>query len=235
MIRLVVVENPKRWPFEIEGAEVVSARAYLVDRKYSELRRAAVFNMCRRYGYQTVGYYVSLLAAARGHRPLPSVETLQALTSTPLIRIASVELDELIQKSLSHLRSEEFRLSIYFGRNVAQRYDRLSRALFNQFPAPFLVCRFTWEDDRWLLAGIRPGAAAEIPDGHREFVLERAKAYFLRPARQEPKTHAYRFDLAVLWSPDDPQPPSNEKAIKKFVKAANRHGIGVDVIGPEDL
>ena len=97
MIPLVVVENPKRWPFVMEGVEVVPARSYLVEPRYAEMKRVAVFNVCRRYGYQSVGYYVSLLAAARGHRPLPSVATLQALTASPLVRLVSDELDELIQ------------------------------------------------------------------------------------------------------------------------------------------
>jgi hypothetical protein len=51
----------------------VAAREYLTDPKFSENRRSRVFNLCRSYGYQTVGYYVSLLATARGHKPLPSV------------------------------------------------------------------------------------------------------------------------------------------------------------------
>lgn len=82
MRTLVVVENPRRWPFEVEGVEVVPARSYLVEPEYARLRRAAVFNVCRRYGYQSVGYYVSLLAAARGHRPLPSVEPSRPCTTT---------------------------------------------------------------------------------------------------------------------------------------------------------
>lgn len=69
MIPLVVVENPKRWPFDMDGVEVVPARAYLTEPRYADMRRVTVFNVCRRYGYQSLGYYVSLLAAARGHRP----------------------------------------------------------------------------------------------------------------------------------------------------------------------
>ena len=46
-----------------------------------------VFNLCRTYRYQTLGYYVSLLAAARGHRPLPTVATLQDLRSHTVVRI----------------------------------------------------------------------------------------------------------------------------------------------------
>jgi len=232
--QLIVVENPKRWPFDMEGVEVVQARAYLVEPRYAELKRAAVFNVCRRYGYQNVGYYVSLLAAARGHRPLPSVATLQALTLSPIVRLVSEDLDELIQRNLSHLKSDEFSLSIYFGRNVAQRYDRLSRALFNQFPAPFLRARFTWEEDRWRLAGIRPIAGMDIPESHREFVLRRAREYFRRPTRVAPRAHDARYDMAVLWSPDDPQPPSNERAIKRLVRAAGRQDIGVELIEADD-
>lgn len=218
----------------MEGVEVVPARTYLTDPHYAELRRVTVFNVCRRYGYQSLGYYVSLLAAARGHKPLPSVATLQTLSLSPIVRIVSEDLDETIQRALSHLKSEEFALSIYFGRNVAGRYDRLSRALFNQFPAPFLRARFAWEEGGWRLAGIRAVAGLEIPETHRDFVLQRAREYFQRPTRLAPRTPETRYDMAILWSPDDPMPPSNEKAIRRLTRAAARQGIGVDLIGPDD-
>ncbi len=68
---LLVVENTRRWPLQLDGAEVVSARDYLVGGDWGERRGLRVYNFCRTYGYQTLGYYVSLLAAARGHRPDP--------------------------------------------------------------------------------------------------------------------------------------------------------------------
>ena len=234
MIPLVVVENPKRWPFDMEGVEVVPARAYLTEPRYAELRRVAVFNVCRHYGYQSLGYYVSLLAAARGHRPLPSVATLQALSMSQVVRIVSEDLDDTIQRALSPLRSEEFSLSIYFGRNVARRYDRLCRALFNQFPAPFLRARFTWEEDGWQLSGVRAIAGLEIPEAHRDFVLAQARDYFKRPRRVVPRAPETRYDMAILWSPDDPMPPSNERGIRRLTRAAARQGIGVEIIEPDD-
>lgn len=234
MIPLVVVENRKRWPFDMEGVEVVPARTYLTDPHYADLRRVTVFNVCRRYGYQSFGYYVSLLAAARGHKPMPSVATLQALGMSPIVRLVSEDLDETIQRALSHLRSEEYTLSVYFGRNVAGRYDRLSRALFNQFPAPFLRAKFAWEEGRWRLAGVRAIAGLEIPETHKDFVLQRARDYFRRPTRAHPRSSETRYDMAILWSHDDPMPPSNERGIKRLTKAAERQGIGVDIIGPDD-
>src|SRR5690606_2333646 len=119
------------WTFDLPGLEVVSPRAYLSDERYAQMRRAKVFNLCRTYSYQKTGYYVSLLAMARGHRPMPSVMTLQDLRSAPIVRLVSEELQALIDRSLKTLRSDRFSLSIYWGRNLASRYDRLTQALFN--------------------------------------------------------------------------------------------------------
>src|SRR5690606_29216494 len=115
MPTLVVVVDPKDWPLNVPGIEVVSANKYLTDSSFSTMRNTRVFNLCRSYRYQNNGYYVSLLATARGHRPLPSVTTIQDMKSTTIIRSATGELDELIQKSLEPIQSDTFALSVYFG------------------------------------------------------------------------------------------------------------------------
>ena len=99
MSRLFVVNNPRNWPLHIPGVEVVSARAYLTDHEYSDIDNAKVFNLCRSYRYMSNGYYVSLLAEARGHRAIPSIMTLQDMRSDAIFRIRSEDLDGLIQKS----------------------------------------------------------------------------------------------------------------------------------------
>ena len=81
MPTLIVVDDPADWPLEIPGSELVPARAYLAERRYCGTRGIKVFNLCRSYRYQSLGYYVSLLAEARGHKPLPSVTTVQDLKS----------------------------------------------------------------------------------------------------------------------------------------------------------
>ena len=233
MIPLVVVENTARWPLRLPGAQVVSARSYLTDPQYFDLRKATVYNMCRYYGYQRLGYYVSLLAAARGHRPMPSVDTLQALRLAPLVRTVSEELEELIQRSLAPLKASRFELSVYFGYNVAKRYDRLSRALFNQFPAPFLRAQFI-KKDAWELRSIRPISAAEIPDSHVDFVVEQAAAHFARPRRRGRAKRSYQYDIAILFNPDDKDRPSDPTAIRRFVRAARELDMEATVIGADD-
>ncbi len=89
MDRILIIENPRNWDFHIPGVTVVAARDYLTEPRWASETRLKVFNLCRTYSYQTVGYYVSLLAAARGHRPLPSVSTIQDMRTAPILRIAS--------------------------------------------------------------------------------------------------------------------------------------------------
>lgn len=230
--RILVTENPASWDLELPGVEVVAARAYLTEPRFAELRRATVFNLCRTYGYQTIGYYVSLLAAARNHRPLPSVTTIQDLRSAALLRVASEDLQREVQRVLGPLKSERFTLSIYFGRNMARRYDRLCKALFAHFPAPFLRADFVFTD-RWRLDAVKSVASSDIPEAHREFVVERAQRYFARPTLA--RRAAHRYDLAILVNPDEVDAPSDDKAIEKFARAAERHGMRPSLIDKDDL
>lgn len=232
MSSLLVVENPKEWPLAFPGTEVVSAQEYLTHNRFVDMRRARVYNLCRSNGYQTVGYYVSLLAAARGHRPLPSVTTLQDLKLASVIKVASAELHERIQRLLGPLRSDQFELSIYFGRNLAKRYDRLCQAIFNHFPAPFLRVEFV-RSDVWRLTSVRPIASADIPDSHRQFVSEQAQRFFSRPhisAVTQP-----RFSLAILVDPEERNAPSDGKALGRFVRAAEKLKMQATFITRDDF
>jgi glutathione synthase/RimK-type ligase-like ATP-grasp enzyme len=231
MAVLIVVENPKSWPLNIPGAEVVAARDYLTDRRFATVKRAKVFNLCRRYGYQTIGYYVSLLAAARGHRPLPSVTTVQDLRQSPLLRLVAGDLDQSVQRALAPISSDRFSLSIYFGRNMAKRYDRLCQALFNHFPAPLMRAEFV-HDGQWRLQGLRAIATSEIPESHREFIVDQAQRFFNRPRiadRGRPK-----YELAILVNPEEVDSPSDDRAIRRFVRAARQCDIAASVIGKQD-
>lgn len=233
---LLVVDRPEDWPLEVPEVELVPARTYVADPRFSSLRGAKLFNLCRSYRYQSLGYYVSLLATARGHRPLPSVITIQDLKTRSLIRSLSEDLDDLVQRSFATLASGTFTLSIYFGRNVAKRYRRLALQLFNLFPAPLLRawCARSIRTGRWEIKSLRPIAASEIPPEHHEFVVRAATEYFAGRHRTVRRPTS-RYDLAILVDPAEEHPPSDRAAIQKFVRAAQDLGVGADVIGPDDL
>lgn len=229
----LVVDNPDNWPLRIPGVQVVSARSYLTDPSFSEVRSLVLFNLCRSYSYQSLGYYTSLLAEARGHRAQPSVSTIQDMRTRTTLRAVSEDMSRLIQSSLSNIRSKEFELSIYFGRPLAQRHRRLALALFNQFQAPLLRARFV-HSHRWQLQSVGPIAAKDIPPGHHDSVVEFATEYFSRGrwsprARKNPRCH-----LAILVQPDAESSPSNETALHRFEKAAAALGIATERITKDD-
>jgi glutathione synthase/RimK-type ligase-like ATP-grasp enzyme len=152
-----------------------------------------------------------------------------------MMRLVTNELDELIQKSLARIQSDKFTLSIYFGQNMAKRYSRLSLQLFNIFQSPLLRAQFARDKDQhWQLRSVSTIAANGIPASHRDFVAAVAARHFEgRGTRLRRKTPA-RFDLAILRNPEEAQPPSNEKALEKFMKAADSLGIAVELIDRDD-
>jgi glutathione synthase/RimK-type ligase-like ATP-grasp enzyme len=232
---LIILDRPDEWQLTVPGVEILSARDYLTKDEFRKVRNVKVFNLCKSYRYQTIGYYVSLLAAARGHKPIPSVSTIQDLKSQPHVRFVSEELDELIQKSFEGIKSQEFTLSIYFGHNVAKRYDKLSLQLFEMFQAPFLRAQFGLNGTNWQLQSIKPISAIEIPEDHYTYVQDFARAFFKSRKVTQRKEVVYNYDLAIMVAPDDPLPPSDSKALQKFVKAANELGLDAELITKDDF
>jgi len=230
---LIIADSQKDWPFRIPDVDVVDAWSYLTRPEFSDLRGVKVFNLCRSYRYQTVGYYVSLLAEARGHKPLPSITTLQDLRSQAMMRSVSEELDELIQHSLGPIQSERFTLSIYFGRNLAKRYERLSLHLFNLFQSPLLRVQFK-RYKKWQIRSVATIAANDVPEGHWPFVVEVARLYFQGRRGAQRKRTRMRYDLAILHNPDEAEPPSNPEALRRFIKAAENLGLRAELITRDD-
>lgn len=231
---LIVVNNVKEWQFHIPGVEVVDAWSYLTQPVYGTMRAVKLFNLCRSYRYQTAGYYVTLLAMARGHKPLPAITTIQDMKSQTMVRFVSDDLDDLIQHTLAPIQSSEFTLSVYFGRNLARRYDRLSLHLFNLFQAPLLRAEFAKNNGFWQLKSLGPIPVGDIPEQHQAFVIRVATEYFAGRRASVRKRVPPKYDLAILYNATDELSPSDQKAIDRFVKAAASLGLGAEIIGRDD-
>ena len=231
---LIVVNNVTEWPFHIPGVEVVDAWSYLTRPEYGTMRAVKLFNLCRSYRYQTAGYYVTLLAMARGHKPLPGITTIQDMKSQTMVRFVSDDLDDLIQQTLAPIHSESFTLSVYFGRNMARRYDRLSLHLFNVFQAPLLRAEFSKTGTYWQLKSLGPIPVGEIPEQHQPFVIREATEYFAGRRASVRKRFTAKYDLAILHNAGDELSPSDTKAVDRFIKAAAGLGLRTEVIGRDD-
>ncbi|HSU44728.1 MAG TPA: RimK-like ATPgrasp N-terminal domain-containing protein, partial [Casimicrobiaceae bacterium] len=237
MTLLVVVNHPRDWPFEIAGTRIVTARDYLTDPAYSENQSARVLNLCRTDRYQGRGYYVSLLAEARGHRPLPEVKTLGDLQSSePPDRLLPATFCEQVQRALSAQGEATFALDAYFGRDPAKQNDGLAQQLFAALRIPLLRAHFRRTGDRWQLRDLSILAVSDIEPVHRPLVADAARDYVSRASRPRAKAPASgKPSIAILFNADEPQPPSNPEAIEKLCAAARALGMKASVIGRDDI
>ena len=106
MQKLIIVENPDNWKFSMEELEVVTPAKYITTEVYQQTKGLKVINLCKSYQYQSLGYYVSLLAEARKHKVLPGISTIQDLRFPSILREDSQDFDELIQSALKNEKSD---------------------------------------------------------------------------------------------------------------------------------
>jgi len=237
----VVIENPEDCPLRFTGVEPVAARSYLTDPAHAGQRGEKVFNICQSYRYQSMGYYVSLLAEARRHKAFPSTATIQDMKHPGIIRLASDELGDLIQKLLAGPdqadQAARRSVHVYFGRTADPRFEALGSKLFKRFPAPFIRADFSptpGAGPGWQMHNVSPVSVKEIPEDERDFAQQVASEYFAGKKLVIPKRKFARYDLAILHDPAEVRPPSDPRALKLFAKAAESLGMNVEFITRDD-
>ena len=233
MNTLIVTEHKQDWPFEIPGAAVLTARHYLAEPESGIEPTVRVLNLCRTGRYQGRGYYVSLVAEARGQHPLPEVKTVEDLKSRAFVRALAAQLEPLVRETLHHDESDRFELDVYLGSDPAQCHQALAERLFANVRAPLLRALFVRAAGRWQLDAVQAISVADIPAQHRAFLLEAAKAFVTGTAPAKPKRNGNgngRPRLAILWDPNEPHKPSNEEALHRLVRIAPLVGLEAELI-----
>jgi len=233
MQTLLVTDNPQSWDFLSPIVPIVHASDYLSSEQYHQSKSMRIINLCQSYNYQTIGYYVSLLAQARDHKTIPSVLSIQDVLSTSLSKQISHEIDEEIQHSLHDIKGDEFILSLYFGQNMAKRHATLAKKLHGLFPLPLL--RFTLEKKKqWCIKKLLPLSPADVPPQHDEFMRQAAESYFSKQRFHQWRKKQRFHDLAILIDTTEPNAPSNKKALDLFASTGEAMGLNVDFIDKND-
>lgn len=234
MKKIIVVHDPKAFTLGVKGAEVVSSKDYLTDPRFAQMKNVRVFNLARSFVYQSRGYYVSLLAEARHQKVIPSAKTILDLKNPSIVKVFSRDLDEVIQQSLGHKEKHDFIFSMYFGRNVNPKYDRLAHELYKVFEAPLLRARFV-KGEKWELRSVKPVPYTDIHEEHLPLLRKYAADYFGKKRYDKAREDRSQYDLAILVNPEDKAAPSNKRAIVKFRQAAEELGFRVDIINPGSI
>jgi len=233
MPKLIIVENPDNWQFNLEDVEVITPSAYISgDDDYKESKGIKVINLCKSYQYQSMGYYVSLLAEARRHKVLPGVTTIQDLRFPSILREDLQDFDDLIQTSFKGVTTDKIEFDIYFGITQEEDLNKLAKQLFQYIQAPSLIATFT-KRSKWVLQSIKPISLGEVPEEDKPLLRMAVERYLQR--KREVRPDRKKYDMAILVDPSDANPPSDDKALQKFVKAGDQAGFNVELITKEDF
>ncbi len=234
MSKFIITENPGTWNIHVEGVETVSPAEYISNSKYQSSGNIKILNLCKSYQYQTLGYYVSLLAEARGHKVTPNIATIQDFRFPSLIREDAQDFDDLIQLSCKGEKNDSVEFCIYFGRTANENYNRVATALFNLVQAPILKVNFV-KKAKWNLQSLKPLNFSEVPEEDKNILTLAVEDYFSGKGRYSKGYQRKKYDLAILVNPEEQTPPSDQKAIKKFLKAAEKVGFGAETITKNDF
>jgi glutathione synthase/RimK-type ligase-like ATP-grasp enzyme len=232
MQKIIVVDNPDQWKLDVNDVEVIAPGRYITDSSYQQSKGARIINLCKSYHYQSIGYYVSLLAEARKHKVLPGVSTIQDMRFPSILRSDLEDFDDLIQNSFKDLADDKAEFNIYFGQVSDDRYMKLGSQLFHYIQAPALNAVF-FKKTKWALQTIKPLSLNEITEDQWPVLRTGMMKYLQR--KHEIKPDKKKYELAILVNPSEKTPPSDEKAIQKFVRAADQAGFNVDIITKNDF
>jgi glutathione synthase/RimK-type ligase-like ATP-grasp enzyme len=231
MPKLIVVEKPELWQFDLPDVDVITPDKYINEVNF-QVKNLKIINLCKSYQYQSEGYYISLLAEARGHKVLPGVSTIQDLRFPSILREDSLDFDALIQNTFKSEPYDRVEFNIYFGSTKSEGLNKLGLQLFQLVQAPCLRAVFS-KKNKWVLQNIRPLSLNEVPEADRPVLSQALEKYLKR--KREFRPDKKKYDLAILVNPQDANPPSDDRALKRFYRSSIEAGFNTEFITKDDF
>jgi glutathione synthase/RimK-type ligase-like ATP-grasp enzyme len=233
-----------------------------------------VVNVCKSYDYLSNGYYVSLLADARGLKVVPSLDQIEDLlhpyaylralreagiktidftvvrgrrrvmpkvmvpgkrpgraTTEPAARLGEDPESHALRYETADVPYVEVLCA--FGRTLDPRFRKVCAQVYRVLGFPLLKIRMYREDDSWKVGQVGPTPIGYLTPEEKALFIETFSSLddVSNPIPRGPA----RSSIACLWDPNDPFAASDEEAIRAFARAAKRHGVLFEVIGPRSL
>lgn len=210
---------------ESANAMIVNFNQYLSEFPKKGNVTTRLINLCDSTQYLSQGYYCSLLAEARQHQVLPSVSTINDLTCQP--EGLMVVIPPPISRSFAKNKCcEEL---VYFGWHIDENINKIAQYIFAQYPAPIIKLQLNWQDNK-LMATVSLFALADLNTEQHSTLQQRLDIFTNDVWRSNKNRKRYRWDMAILVNNQEDTPPSDNKALKHFVKAANKFGINAELV-----
>ncbi|WP_436639264.1 RimK family protein [Microbaculum sp. FT89] len=229
---VILVDSLKDFPNAETPHKVITTRDYLARPQLFDAGRPKVVNLSRSYAYQSRGYFCSLLAEARGHRVMPTVEAMLDLAGRELYGHAIPELEQELNRcarTAKHVPEEEFQFLVSMGRIEDARYERFARLLFDWFRCP--IIEVTVAPGQLLsIKRMRPRPLSKLTEAQAAAFRDALQHHTTRDWRTPKARPSLKYSLAVLYDPDEALAPSSPASIRHFARIAEKHDIDVEPI-----
>ena len=229
----ILLNSLNDWKPYCETDSLMTVTDYL-EHRYGERTPKLVINLSDEYGYNSEGYYCSLLAQARGHRVLPGVETLNKLESGAGIRM-NRNLQQLCQQWIERNRitDETWQLNIYFGTCREKGLEKIARFIFDHYPCPIL--RVTMNNHaRNQIESVQALSLRQLSESGQDDFANALDCFNKKVWRSPRSAKPARYNLAILYDPDEKFPPSDKDALNKFLEVARKMNIHAELITEEE-
>jgi glutathione synthase/RimK-type ligase-like ATP-grasp enzyme len=235
---VILVDHARDFPNAETPHKVITTSDYLARPKlFAGAGRAKIVNLSRSYNYQSKGYYASLLAEARGHRIIPTVETMLELRERKLYEQSLPDLQEALNIAAHRARASEtttFDLLFCFGLSPDPRFEAFGRLLFDWYRCPAIEVTIT-PGKRWRIDRLRPRPLAKLGSEEAEFFRAALHQHTQRDWRNPRARAVAKYSLAVLYDPQEELPPSSVETIRYFQKFAERNSVEVELLTKRQL
>lgn len=170
---------------------------------------------------------------------LPTINTINDLRVAEEKSIDRMVFSLSVQQDNAEVSSEP--LLVLFGEVKDQRFKRLARQAFEKYPCPILVVTPSVTHTKVLVkasgkvqvegvATVQVKAFKDLAEKQQARFIEQLEIHTKKQWRASKANKRTRWDMAILVNPEETTPPSDEKAIKHFVKGAEKTGFRADVV-----
>ncbi len=229
---VILVDSLRDFPNAETPHKVITTRDYLARPQLFDAGRPKVVNLSRSYAYQSRGYFCSLLAEARGHRVLPTVEAMLDLAGRELYGHAIPELEQELNRcagAAKHVPEEEFQLLVSMGQVEDARYERFARLLFDWFRCPIIEVMVA--PGQWLsIRRMRPRPLTKLTEAQAAVFRDALHRHTMHDWRTPKARPSLKYSLAVLHDPTEALAPSTLSSIRHFARIAEKHDLDVEPI-----
>lgn len=230
---LILLDEIGEWKPFYETKSILTVSDYL---KFKTLdnESSLVINLSNDFNYNSEGYYCSLLAQARGHKVIPGVETLNKLEAG-----SGVRMDKNLNKicyqwiTKNNISGDVWYLNIYFGTCKEKGLEKIARFIFDNYPSPMLRVAFNTRQQNQIET-IQPLYLKDLSDEEQSCFADALDNFNKKVWREPRSPKSSRYSLAIFYNPQEELPPSDSKALNKFLDMSKKMNIHAELITEED-